>query len=190
MRRAPPKKTNNNSNSASRARSTKCYIMESCFCPKCHFCSINPPSTVHRLSLFYPYSNPTHFQLAYLSSSIIMSPVAAFAPTSVPSVTETPSKKAAAAVEAMSLQSPIKKPNFDAMASDEAETVTGVSKSAEYASRRKYVGDVDLDEKDEPLLKESKRRFVLFPIQYKEVSSFPYHSALLHIFFFTRLNLN
>ncbi|KAG8953632.1 Ribonucleotide-diphosphate reductase (RNR), small subunit [Tulasnella sp. 424] len=98
-----------------------------------------------------------------------MSPVAAFASTSVPSVTETPSKKAAAAVEAMSLQSPIKKPNFDAMASDEVETVTGVSKSAEYASRRKYVGDVDLDEKDEPLLKESKRRFVLFPIQYKEI---------------------
>lgn len=36
-------------------------------------------------------------------------------------------------------------------------------------SRQRFVGDVDLDEKDEPLLKESKRRFVLFPIQYNEV---------------------
>lgn len=35
--------------------------------------------------------------------------------------------------------------------------------------RTRFVGDVDLDEKDEPLLKESKRRFVLFPIQYHEV---------------------
>src|SRR5258706_10811749 len=36
-------------------------------------------------------------------------------------------------------------------------------------SRQRFVGDVELDEKDEPLLKESKRRFVLFPIQYNEV---------------------
>jgi ribonucleoside-diphosphate reductase subunit M2 len=36
--------------------------------------------------------------------------------------------------------------------------------------RLRFVGDVDLDEKDEPLLKESQRRFVLFPIQYHEVS--------------------
>lgn len=35
--------------------------------------------------------------------------------------------------------------------------------------RTRFVGDVDLDEKDEPLLKESQRRFVLFPIQYHEV---------------------
>ena len=39
--------------------------------------------------------------------------------------------------------------------------------------RRGDFSQVDLDEKDEPLLKESKRRFVLFPIQYKEVS-FPF----------------
>lgn len=37
--------------------------------------------------------------------------------------------------------------------------------------RQRFVGDVDLDEKDEPLLKESQRRFVLFPIQYHEVCS-------------------
>lgn len=35
--------------------------------------------------------------------------------------------------------------------------------------RLKFVGEVDLDEKDEPLLKESQRRFVLFPIQYHEI---------------------
>jgi len=34
---------------------------------------------------------------------------------------------------------------------------------------RKYVGDLDLPESEEPLLKESRRRFVLFPIQYHEV---------------------
>ena len=31
------------------------------------------------------------------------------------------------------------------------------------------VGDVDLPESKEPLLKESQRRFVLFPIQNREV---------------------
>ncbi|KAK0233877.1 ribonucleotide reductase small subunit [Armillaria fumosa] len=35
--------------------------------------------------------------------------------------------------------------------------------------RQMYVGEVDLPESEEPLLKESKRRFVLFPIQYPEI---------------------
>ncbi|KAF8222759.1 hypothetical protein L208DRAFT_1412967 [Tricholoma matsutake] len=35
--------------------------------------------------------------------------------------------------------------------------------------QRRFVGDVDLPEHEEPLLKESKRRFVLFPIQYPEI---------------------
>ncbi|PBL00321.1 hypothetical protein ARMGADRAFT_1006538 [Armillaria gallica] len=35
--------------------------------------------------------------------------------------------------------------------------------------RQRYVGEVDLPESEEPLLKESKRRFVLFPIQYPEI---------------------
>lgn len=39
------------------------------------------------------------------------------------------------------------------------------------AYRTRFVGDVDLDEKDEPLLKPTNRRFVLFPIQYHEVSA-------------------
>lgn len=32
-----------------------------------------------------------------------------------------------------------------------------------------FIGQVDLPEEEEPLLKESKRRFVLFPIQYQEI---------------------
>lgn len=34
----------------------------------------------------------------------------------------------------------------------------------------KFVGEVDLPEEEEPLLVESSRRFVLFPIRYHEVS--------------------
>jgi ribonucleoside-diphosphate reductase subunit M2 len=37
------------------------------------------------------------------------------------------------------------------------------------ALRKRFVGEVDLPESEEPLLKESKRRFVLFPIQYNEI---------------------
>lgn len=37
------------------------------------------------------------------------------------------------------------------------------------ASCKRFVGDVDLPECEEPLLKESKRRFVLYPIQYHEI---------------------
>ncbi|KAF8913791.1 ribonucleotide reductase [Gymnopilus junonius] len=35
--------------------------------------------------------------------------------------------------------------------------------------QRRFVGEVDLPESEEPLLKESRRRFVLFPIQYHEI---------------------
>ncbi|KAH7105419.1 ribonucleotide reductase small subunit [Auriculariales sp. MPI-PUGE-AT-0066] len=37
------------------------------------------------------------------------------------------------------------------------------------ALRKRFVGDIELEEKDEPLLKESRGRFVLFPIQYHEI---------------------
>lgn len=36
--------------------------------------------------------------------------------------------------------------------------------------RKRFVGDLDCEEKDEPLLKETNARFVLFPIKYHEVS--------------------
>ncbi|KDR83868.1 hypothetical protein GALMADRAFT_236326 [Galerina marginata CBS 339.88] len=39
-------------------------------------------------------------------------------------------------------------------------------------SRNIFVGDVDLPEHEEPLLKESQHRFVLFPIQYEELWTF------------------
>ncbi|KAG8865345.1 Ribonucleotide-diphosphate reductase (RNR), small subunit [Tulasnella sp. 330] len=84
---------------------------------------------------------------------------------------ETPSKKAAAAIDAMSLKTPIKSIDFSkSLQEEEKEPVEAelpVVKARDIT--RRYVGEVDLDEKDEPLLKESKRRFVLFPIQYKEI---------------------
>lgn len=86
---------------------------------------------------------------------------------------ETPSKKAAAALKDMSLNTPIKgtKLKFDLTSDD--EDVKPVAPKAAPVSRlgagRKFVGDVDIDEKDEPLLTESRRRFVLFPIQYHEI---------------------
>ena len=93
-----------------------------------------------------------------------MAPVALAATASVP---ETPSKKAAAGLENLALVTPVKlfKPTEDAP----AKIDVSVEEESVEDYRLRFVGDVDLDEKDEPLLKESKRRFVLFPIQYHEV---------------------
>lgn len=80
-----------------------------------------------------------------------------------PTLFETPTSKVANAVDTLSL---------DAKPLDLTQKLTEAPKPEELevdASRNRFVGDVDLDEKDEPLLKESKRRFVLFPIQYNEV---------------------
>ncbi|KAF8721470.1 hypothetical protein AX14_010335 [Amanita brunnescens Koide BX004] len=75
----------------------------------------------------------------------------------------TPTKKAVAALESFSLDSPLKK-----------ESPKNVVKGEQVCSslgelRTKFVGEVDLHENEEPLLRESKRRFVLFPIQYHEI---------------------
>jgi len=43
------------------------------------------------------------------------------------------------------------------------------NESEELALRKRFVGDINLPESQEPLLMESKRRFVLFPIQYHEI---------------------
>ncbi|KAG6855085.1 Ribonucleotide-diphosphate reductase (RNR), small subunit [Blastosporella zonata] len=43
------------------------------------------------------------------------------------------------------------------------------SKESVNKLRKLFVGDIDLPENEEPLLKESKRRFVLFPIQYPQL---------------------
>lgn len=101
---------------------------------------------------------------------------------------ETPSKRAAASLEKMALSSPTKA-TTTASTSDKSAALTPLQKfilensapeEDEAAAkvveepvedyRMRFVGDVDLEEKDEPLLKESSRRFVLFPIQYHEVS--------------------
>lgn len=62
-----------------------------------------------------------------------------------------------------------KNPVVSDASDDENDTDAESESESPDPSRLCFVGDVDLDEKDEPLLKESKRRFVLFPIQYNEV---------------------
>lgn len=96
---------------------------------------------------------------------------------------ETPSKKAAASLESMVLKTPTSavksKSLFDKFsdASDDEDDLddsaaceaTGTVEADVEEYRTRFVGDITLDEKDEPLLKPSPRRFVLFPIQYHEV---------------------
>ncbi|CAG7848699.1 Ribonucleoside-diphosphate reductase small chain; AltName: Full=Ribonucleotide reductase small subunit [Serendipita indica DSM 11827] len=75
----------------------------------------------------------------------------------------TPASKTAHNLAALELTTPVKPVD---LASKLAEPVQE-EPLEDY--RKRFVGDVDLDEKDEPLLKESQRRFVLFPIQYHEI---------------------
>jgi len=89
----------------------------------------------------------------------------------------TPSKKAAAALQAISLESPVKQAKKlsaapvidDARHSPSPVSETENVEHDEVDARKRFVGDVDLPESQEPLLIESKRRFVLFPIQYHEI---------------------
>ncbi|KAI0776006.1 ribonucleotide reductase small subunit [Trametes elegans] len=102
-----------------------------------------------------------------------MSAAGVCTPPRVPSPVSTPSKKAAATFKEMSLTTPTKSakkldiiddarrshsPEFD----DEAPVASS-------SRQHRWVGEVDLPESQEPLLIESKRRFVLFPIQYHEI---------------------
>ncbi|KDQ21090.1 hypothetical protein BOTBODRAFT_27092 [Botryobasidium botryosum FD-172 SS1] len=93
------------------------------------------------------------------------------APTSaLPAATVfgTPSKKTTSSFEHMTIKTPTKGALLDKLvAAAEAPQETETELLDEW--RQRFVGDIDLDEKDEPLLKESKRRFVLFPIQYHEI---------------------
>ncbi|KIJ20157.1 hypothetical protein PAXINDRAFT_67250 [Paxillus involutus ATCC 200175] len=101
------------------------------------------------------------------------------APTRVSSPAPTPSKKAAEAIAALSFASPTKlhkKPNVvidDRKRSVSPDTLVDEDEIEEEDDiqilRKKFVGEVDLPQSEEPLLKESKRRFVLFPIQYHEI---------------------
>ncbi|KZO97998.1 ribonucleotide reductase small subunit [Calocera viscosa TUFC12733] len=81
----------------------------------------------------------------------------------------TPSKKAAAQLESLSIVTPVKDKAF-------MEKIKAASAPAEKAEeepvedyRLRFVGDLECEEKDEPLLKSTQRRFVLFPIQYHEI---------------------
>ncbi|KAG6891296.1 Ribonucleotide-diphosphate reductase (RNR), small subunit [Termitomyces sp. T32_za158] len=94
----------------------------------------------------------------------------------------TPSKIAAASLASFTFNTPAKhstKPSVVTVIDD-----TRLSKSPESllddeeastreddigVLRKKFVGEIDLPEREEPLLKESRRRFVLFPIQYPEI---------------------
>lgn len=97
-------------------------------------------------------------------------------PTRIPSPQPSPSKKAAAALQAFSLESPVKsslaqKPVLDdARRSHSPDSVEDSAETEDVEEfRKRFIGEVDLPENMEPLLIESKRRFVLFPIQYHEI---------------------
>ncbi|KAA1466218.1 ribonucleotide reductase small subunit [Dentipellis sp. KUC8613] len=85
----------------------------------------------------------------------------------------TPSKKAAAAIEAFTLDSPSKSKKIAAPVFDDAKRSHSPESEEQEPEvedfRKRFVGDVNLPEDQEPLLLESKRRFVLFPIQYHEI---------------------
>ncbi|RPD67054.1 ribonucleotide reductase small subunit [Lentinus tigrinus ALCF2SS1-7] len=91
----------------------------------------------------------------------------------VPSPAPTPSKKAAAAIHAMSLTTPTKPSHKKLDIIDDARRSESPESEDEQPAvptkQRRWVGEVDLPEHMEPLLMESKRRFVLFPIQYHEI---------------------
>lgn len=103
----------------------------------------------------------------------------------------TPSKKVAASLAAIDVNhTPSKKGSSTDDFSDEPSFLAKGVASAKAAAAQaagvdsttstvatttdsehgKFVGDVDLPEEEEPLLVESSRRFVLFPIRYHEVS--------------------
>ncbi|WVR03373.1 hypothetical protein IAU60_000364 [Kwoniella sp. DSM 27419] len=91
---------------------------------------------------------------------------------------ETPSKAAAAALAEFDLNTP-KKVATESTFLNKLHAVAGTKHAntddkvaaeepvEEY--RNRFVGDVDCEEKDEPLLEESNARFVLFPIKYREI---------------------
>lgn len=106
--------------------------------------------------------------------------------------TVTPSKVAASALADITLSTP-SKPTSDVMAKLKAAAAAeaGVTETKEVVKeakitvgdeakpieqltetelRQRFVGDIHCEEKDEPLLKESTDRFVLFPIKFREVS--------------------
>ncbi|WFD28970.1 ribonucleoside-diphosphate reductase [Malassezia nana] len=79
------------------------------------------------------------------------------------SVSATPSKQVAADLAKIDVSA---SPTKAKMALKPKETATPAADDYLYG---KFVGEVDLPEEEEPLLKENKSRFVLFPIRYHEI---------------------
>ncbi|KAE9394573.1 ribonucleotide reductase small subunit [Gymnopus androsaceus JB14] len=100
-------------------------------------------------------------------------------PTRLPSPGPTPSKKAAAALASFTLDSPtkpktkkttlLKAIRARGRRDDDDEEDSDDSEAKLDALRKRFVGEIELPESEEPLLQESRRRFVLFPIQYHEI---------------------
>ncbi|KAF9074189.1 ribonucleotide reductase small subunit [Rhodocollybia butyracea] len=111
-------------------------------------------------------------------------------PARIPSPGPTPSKKAAKAFASLTFDSPTKKsPMKKTLIDDKRRSMSPASpedhndkveesstppqskySEAELeALHKRFVGEVELSESEEPLLLESRRRFVLFPIQYHEI---------------------
>ncbi|CAE6500745.1 unnamed protein product [Rhizoctonia solani] len=81
---------------------------------------------------------------------------------------DTLTKETTSKLDNLTLKSPVKQQLvFDSL--DDLDVKDGAEGEPLEDYRLRFVGDVDLEEKDEPLLKESRRRFVLFPIQYHEI---------------------
>lgn len=66
-------------------------------------------------------------------------------------------------------------PEFAKLSLADVEKAKQATKAADMGAHpldsleHRFVGDVDLPEREEPLLKENPRRFVLFPIKFNEV---------------------
>ncbi|KAF5341518.1 hypothetical protein D9758_012588 [Tetrapyrgos nigripes] len=103
-------------------------------------------------------------------------------PTRILSPQPSPSKRLASQIDSFSIESPTKKSKLTAkleLIDDRRRSTSPKSLGDEEEAheeednlevlRTKFVGEVDLPESEEPLLQETKRRFVLFPIQYPEI---------------------
>ncbi|KAI0921316.1 Ribonucleotide-diphosphate reductase (RNR), small subunit, variant 2 [Taiwanofungus camphoratus] len=139
--------------------------------------------TTYKSALSLPrlLHHPTDISITSLYQShpsvyLMMSLAGTSTPPRVASPAPTPSKKATAALDAMSLMTPTKlleKASVDLVDDDRRSCSPDPSAAATEEDLEQYrdqwIGEVDLPEHMEPLLMESKRRFVLFPIQYHEI---------------------
>lgn len=92
----------------------------------------------------------------------------------VAAVQETPSKVAAAQFDKLDLTKPASINDKLVAESNKKSHKSGelVDQRQDRQGRDRFVGNPDITcDKDEPILKPNGKRFVLFPIQYHEVSS-------------------